>query len=280
VDGAHLAGRDHTVAALMTWRVARSVLALHAQLRAATRAAPPATSAAEWGTIGDTSHTSTSDHSPHDFPGWGNEIVTAGDFPDRPDLGLDARQVLDNIRRSRDPRVKYGISHGQMFSSYPTSSFPAWTWRPYSGSDGHWTHGHLSVVGDARADGTQPWQTIGGDDMTEEQWQTLQRVNLTLGWLIQGKEKTGDQPGLAKGQTFDIVPNQRLAALTAKVDVLTVGFTTLANAINDAGGSLDTAALLEALDARLDELAREQRDAVADLGEGGAAQVRADDPAT
>lgn len=149
----------------MTWRPARSLPVLHAQLRAATRAAPPATKAGEWGTISDAAHSSTSDHSPHDFQGWGNDIVTAADFPDRPDLGLDARRVLDDIRRSRDPRVKYGISHGQMFSSYATSSYPAWTWRPYTGADGHWTHGHLSVVGDARADGEQPWQTLGGADM-------------------------------------------------------------------------------------------------------------------
>jgi hypothetical protein len=71
--------------------------------------------------------------------------------------------VLDDIRRSRDPRVKYGISNGQMFSSYAVRGFDAWAWRPYDPSDGdrHFTHGHLSVVGDARADGTQPWQTIG-----------------------------------------------------------------------------------------------------------------------
>lgn len=148
----------------MAWRVAKSILTLHAQLkRGAPRAAPPATPADAWGTIGDAVHDPTSDHSPHDLPGLGDGVVTAGDFPDVPDLGLDARKVLDDIRRSRDPRVKYGISHGQMFSSYPTSSYPAWTWRPYSGKDGHFTHGHLSVVGDARADGTQPWQTIGGE---------------------------------------------------------------------------------------------------------------------
>lgn len=145
----------------MAWRTARSLLVLHAQLKAGSRAAPPATDPTEWGTIGDTVHNPSSDHTPHDFPGWGYDIVTAADFPNRPDLGLDARKVLDDIRRSRDPRAKYGISNGQMFSSYATSTYPAWTWRPYTGKDGHFTHGHLSVVGDARADGQQPWQTIG-----------------------------------------------------------------------------------------------------------------------
>jgi hypothetical protein len=145
----------------MAWRAARSLLTLHKQLKVGSRAAPPATGADEWGLIGDAEHDPTSDHSPHNFPGWGDQIVTAADFPNRPDLGLDARRVLDDIRRSRDGRVKYGISNGQMFSSYATSSYPAWTWRPYSGKDGHFTHGHLSVVGDGRADGEQFWQTIG-----------------------------------------------------------------------------------------------------------------------
>ncbi|WP_432976490.1 hypothetical protein [Dactylosporangium sp. CA-233914] len=148
----------------MAWRAARSLLVLHQQLRAgAPRAAPPGTGTDEWGLIGDAAHDPTSDHTPHNFAGWGNQIVTAADFPNRPGLGLDAHKVLEDIRRSRDARVKYGISNGQMFSSYGVRGYNAWTWRPYNPANGdrHFTHGHLSVVGDARADGTQPWQTIG-----------------------------------------------------------------------------------------------------------------------
>jgi hypothetical protein len=55
---------------------------------------------------------------------------------------------------------------------------------------------------------------------------------------------------------------------------------TLAGVINSGGGSVDTAGILAGLDERLaafaEEQAAEMRDAVADLGEGGAAQVRAD----
>lgn len=151
----------------MTWRAANSLLVLHAQLkRGAPRAAPPATGVDEWGLVGDLAHTFTSDHAPHDFPGWGTQIVTAADFPNRPDLGLDAHRVLDDIRRSHDLRVKYAISNDQMFSSYTSSTgVPPWTWRPYNpgdpNRDRHLTHGHLSVVGSSRADGEQPWQTIG-----------------------------------------------------------------------------------------------------------------------
>jgi hypothetical protein len=168
----------------MSWRVAKSILTLHEQLRrGAPAAAPPATPADSWGTIGDILHDTTSDHVPHDFAGWGDNIVTAGDFPNRPDLGLDAHRVLDDIRRSKDARAKYGISNDQIFSNHAVTQdgrlYPAWTWRPYlphdAGRDRHYDHGHLSVVGDARADGQQPWQTIGappaaaGPDSSEDE---------------------------------------------------------------------------------------------------------------
>lgn len=150
----------------MTWRAARSLLVLHEQLQHGSRAAPPATDPNSWGLIGDAFHDPESDHSPKDFPGWGDDIVTAADFPNVPDLGLDAHAVLDDIRRSRDPRTKYGISNDQIFSSYATSTRAAWVWGPYNPNDPdrdrHWDHGHLSVVGDSRADGEQPWATIGG----------------------------------------------------------------------------------------------------------------------
>lgn len=156
---------------MTTWRAAESLLVLDAQLKAGSGAAPPATDPNEWGLKGDDFHDATSDHTPHDFPGWGDQIVTAADFPNRPDLGLDAHQVLDDIRRSRDPRGKYGISNGEIWSNHPVTehghSYGPYEWRPYLNADGskpadlHYGHGHLSVVGDVRADGTQPWATIG-----------------------------------------------------------------------------------------------------------------------
>lgn len=154
----------------MTWRAARSLLTLQKQLQAgAPRARPPATDPDAWGLVADAAHDPTSDHAPKNFPGWGSEIVTAEDFPNAPALGLDAHAVLNDIRLSRDPRVKYGISNGQIFSSYATSSRAAWAWGPYSGSDDmHYTHGHLSVVGDARADDPRPWHTIGAPEAPGE----------------------------------------------------------------------------------------------------------------
>jgi hypothetical protein len=206
----------------MTWRAARSLLVLHQQLKAGSRAAPPATGADEWGLIGDAAHDPTSDHAPHDFPGWGNGIVTAADFPNRPDLGLDAHQVLDDIRRSRDGRVKYGISNGQMFSSYPVSGYAAWTWRPYSGSDKHFTHGHLSVVGDARADGVQPWATIGGnDDMQADERAALFELLNRMRWVdprIAAEAEGSDTYKGAAGVSWPAQQVRDRKALAAKVD--------------------------------------------------------------
>jgi hypothetical protein len=44
--------------------------------------------------------------------------------------------------------------------------------------------------------------------------------------------------------------------------------------INGSGGDVDTAALYAHMDEALEKLSMETRDAIADLGEGGAAQVR------
>ena len=57
---------------------------------------------------------------------------------------------------------------------------------------------------------------------------------------------------------------------------LTAMRTLLESVLMAAGGDIDTAAFFTRLDEKLEALAMETRDAVADLGEGGAAQVRAD----
>lgn len=145
----------------MPWRTAGAVVTWHQNLKAGyPYAAPPATVNAAWGTIGDTAHTSTSDHSPKDFPGWGNDIVTAGDAPHVPALGLDMHRVTEAMRLSRDPRIKYVIWNRRMYSSYAANGFPPYTWRPYSNAtrDPHTDHAHLSVVGDPRGDDPSLWQ--------------------------------------------------------------------------------------------------------------------------
>lgn len=159
----------------MGWRPARSIPVLFDQLRPLAPDAP----AVSWGTKGDDRHDSTSDHAPKDFPGWGNDIVTAGDFPK---WGLlRPWDVLNSIRLSRDDRVKYGIADRQMFSSYAAHGYPAWTWRPYSLAyrDPHTDHGHLSLVGDRRADSTRLWVT-SVKPQTQEEEPPMRIVLVTL----------------------------------------------------------------------------------------------------
>lgn len=116
------------------------------------------------GTLGDTAHSNrVSDHNPD-----ANGIVRAIDFFEHKPGIVDA--VAETLRQARDPRLKYFIHDRRMFSSYisPTG-IPAWTWRAYSGVNGHVSHGHLSVVADSRAEGSHPWPmpsstTRQGDD--------------------------------------------------------------------------------------------------------------------
>lgn len=140
------------------WRVAPCLV----QLRDQVNAAHPARSKVSDGTIGDTAHAaSKSDHNP-DATG----IVRALDITHDPRHGLDAGALAEQLRRSRDPRIKYVISNRRIFSS----TIAPWTWRPYSGTDPHTSHVHVSVVADHRADSTAPWSigTTQEDEVTPE----------------------------------------------------------------------------------------------------------------
>jgi hypothetical protein len=115
------------------------------------------------GTLGDADHSNrTSDHNP-DSEG----IVRAIDFFEWKPGIVDA--VAETLRQARDPRLKYFIHDKRMFSSYisPTG-IPAWTWRVYSGVNGHISHGHLSVIADSRAEQTHPWPMPGTTPTPQE----------------------------------------------------------------------------------------------------------------
>jgi hypothetical protein len=66
-------------------------------------------------------------------------------------------------------------------------------------------------------------------------------------------------------------------ALAAKVDLLTTVVQALAEAVNEADGNIDTAAIFTKIDAAVADLKAEVRDTAGDLGEGGAEKVRADE---
>lgn len=105
------------------------------------------------GSIGDAAHSArVSDHNPdddetdRDLTRW----VCAVDITDGSRV-FDIDQVLDDLRRRRDPRVKYAISDGRIWKSYVSTAGPAYTWLRYTGVNDHTKHGHVSIHNTAAA---------------------------------------------------------------------------------------------------------------------------------
>jgi hypothetical protein len=236
------------------WRTVDSIDgALFPQLKAAApRAVPPATPVTSWGTIADGAHDAASDHYPHFYVVLGSmAVVCACDWPHAPALGLDNHVVCEAMRRSRDPRIKYLIFDGRMFSSYPTSTRKAWEWGPYSSTtDMHREHAHLSVVAAAVADVTAPW-SIGVDDVTPEEYAEIVKGNLTpnnvMHYRLRSIQDAADpalQPYYDKGWTKSVGIKQ----LAAKVDELSTTVDDIATTVATlAAGGVSHEALVAAL---------------------------------
>lgn len=94
------------------------------------------------GTVAGAGHDKGNPNSDHTvWPKSGAGYVYAIDVGDSEGTVGD---IWEQLRLSRDARIMYGIHKRRIFSSYAAHGYPAWTWRPYSGSNPHDTHGHLS----------------------------------------------------------------------------------------------------------------------------------------
>jgi hypothetical protein len=135
----------------MAWRAAKSIVQLQRDLDRAHpgRKKPD-------GIIGDAAHASRkSDHNPNSAG-----VVQAIDISEGG--GLADRALADRLLASHDKRIKYIISEGRIGSSYKSGGAMEWTWRPYTGSNAHMSHVHLSVVDDpALYDDESPWNVTG-----------------------------------------------------------------------------------------------------------------------
>lgn len=130
--------------------VARSVESLKKLLSQVNELAPKRSKASD-GWIGDAKHMSRhSDHNPEP-----DGTVDARDFTNDPSGGCDARKLCEAILESRDPRLSYVISNGQIASGRKGPK--PWTWRKYSGANGHYHHAHVSVLDEGQDDKT-PWK--------------------------------------------------------------------------------------------------------------------------
>jgi len=134
----------------MTWRVAKSLEKLRAQINALA----PRRNKASDGTIGDAAHAATkSDHNPD-----ANGVVKALDITHDVAGGCNANLIWDSLRAARDPRVQYMIWNRQIVNADQIGSAAPWAVRDYRGSNGHTKHIHISVRADARRyDNEQPW---------------------------------------------------------------------------------------------------------------------------
>lgn len=214
------------------------------------------------GTIGDPAHQATnSDHNPD------------------PDGSVDAWDMDVDLRSGDDAAA---IEHlKQVFQAHESSRYwihnrqiasraDGWVRRAYDGANAHTMHVHWNTRESHEAS-TAPWEL--GDDMTPEEVKAA--VLDALGTVVPyGNVGSADRlvklGWSAKGQSVlsllafgmeDFEGGKKalveLAALRSVIEQL-------AEAIRTGGGTVDTAAILAGV-----------RDAVADLGEGGAAQVRA-----
>lgn len=141
----------------MSWRVAKSLLALRAQVDLMA----PHRGKSYDGTIGDAAHFaqgSASDHNPWVHDSAGVPVVTAMDITHDPANGCDVSKIAAAIIASRDPRIKYMIFYGRIVSDYPVGSLSAWHWRERQVID-HTHHLHVSVdSSQASFDGTGAWR--------------------------------------------------------------------------------------------------------------------------
>ena len=119
----------------MTWQLSPSL----AKARNEADGIAPNRSKMSDGTIGDAAHASrVSDHN----PGARNR-VHALDLTDDPAGGWDAHARVEQLRQRQDSRVSYLISNGRIAG--PGTRVGGWAWHPYTGTDAHRHHAHISI---------------------------------------------------------------------------------------------------------------------------------------
>lgn len=115
------------------------------------------------GTSASSSHATNSDHYPDD-----GGVVRAIDVGEL--IEGQGSTLFEELRASKDPRLKYVIHEAELFSSYVgPNGEPPWEPRPYRGGSEHLSHVHVSVWAAADTDGS-PWELrLETDTMTPDQ---------------------------------------------------------------------------------------------------------------
>lgn len=130
-------------------RIAKSLEELRSQIDALA----PGRDKSSDGWIASQQHHAQNPTSDHEADA--NGVVHALDITNDPGHGVVATEIAEQIRVSRDHRVKYIISNKRI--SNP--DIQDWAWRPYNGANPHDKHFHVSVKSDpALADSVEPWK--------------------------------------------------------------------------------------------------------------------------
>lgn len=139
--------------------------------------------------------------------------------------------------------------------------------------------GHIHVSG--RSDADTDKRAAGYDPVARMNGEVDMDMTTPVGWTQQYTSEGYDPDAPWLGGTFgQQLQHMREATFwTKKLALRTAGrmeamTALLQQVIQTGGGNVDVAALMAHVDAKLEALAADNRDAVADLGEGGAAQVR------
>jgi hypothetical protein len=238
----------------MAWYLAPSL----AVLRAEVNARWPRRDMASDGTVGDAAHQATrSDHNPNS-----REAVDAWDMDKD---GVDVDEVIGAFQ-------KHPSSHYWIWQRQIASADDGWRRRPYTGDNPHTMHVHFSIRQSAAAEqDRRPWGLE--EDVTAEQIKAavVAGIHAALDQAATRSTPTGRQ----MGDDIAVLLHKQTGPLAAEVAALRSVVTQLAAAVEAGGGSVDTAAILAGVDAAVTAARVDLRDAVADLGEGGAVQVRA-----
>lgn len=146
----------------MSWRLAHSIEILRQEMN---QLAPHRSTASD-GTIGDAQHaTRDSDHNPWVIDNLGRGVVTAIDITHDPKHGADMDVLAIVLATVRDPRIKYIIRNKRICRSYDKPNLPAWTWAPYTGTNPHEKHMHISVNSEQTLyDDIRTWQLTDGKE--------------------------------------------------------------------------------------------------------------------
>lgn len=246
----------------MAWYLNRALT----NLRNEVNAQWPSRDKTSDGTIGDLLHqNTTSDHNPDrdgSVDAWDMDID-----------GVDVWKIINQFEKHEASR--YWIYDRQIASRSNN-----WKRERYTGSNPHDKHVHFNTR-EGYEDSNKPWG-IKEDDVTVEELMSAPiglREDEQVKWSDKDKKITLQ----AAMETLLYYQQRERGVATAQgkmISDLTALVRDLSQRLAQVGNVPESLALMESIDQRLDrmqqEFTAEVRDAVADLGEGGSAQVRAD----